>query len=226
MFVHKLGFIKPRQTQLCPKLWAFLMKISLGPFLYFGQLLSGLSLIVGFFKNSGIVIIFSWVFQYLEVDKARNAPIFLLVWDGLLGQRFLGFFSIRKTNVETATLKTLSLSYWVGLFWKHGSVATSVQEVGLFLKTRLCCHLCLESGLISENSPLFPPLSRKWVSFWKVTSVATSLFKQMVYFSEVWRHENLGFKLNLGTDKLDNDVAAATSVQKVGLINFLDGLFL
>ena len=27
MFVHKLGLIKPRQTRLCPKICAFLMKI-------------------------------------------------------------------------------------------------------------------------------------------------------------------------------------------------------
>ena len=32
-------------------------------FVYFGQLLPGLSLIVGFFKNFGIVIVFNWLFQ-------------------------------------------------------------------------------------------------------------------------------------------------------------------
>ena len=48
-------------------------------FVYFEQLLSGLSLIVGFFKNSGIVIVFRWLFQKLEVDKARNAPILSLI---------------------------------------------------------------------------------------------------------------------------------------------------
>ena len=54
-------------------------------FVYFGQLLSGLSLIVGFFKNFGIVIVFySWRFQWRKADKARNAPIFLLISDGLL----------------------------------------------------------------------------------------------------------------------------------------------
>ena len=45
---------------------------------------------------------------------------------------------------------------------------------GLILKTWLCCHLCPESGLSSENSPLLPPLSlisllppvsRKWAYF-------------------------------------------------------------
>ena len=48
-------------------------------FVYFGQVLSGLSLTVGFFKNFGIVIVLSWLFQELKVDKARNTPIFLLV---------------------------------------------------------------------------------------------------------------------------------------------------
>ena len=38
--------------------------------------------------------------------------------------------------------------------------------------------------------------------------------------------KTLGLKLNLGMDKPDNGVAVATSVQKVGLINIADGLFL
>ena len=63
-------------------------------FLFFGQLLSGLSLTVGFLKNFGIVIVFSWLFQQLKVDKARNTPIFLLVRDVLLlkGKVFLAYF--------------------------------------------------------------------------------------------------------------------------------------
>ena len=40
------------------------------------------------------------------------------------------------------------------------------------------------------------------------------------------RTKTLGLKLNLGMDRPDNGVAVATSVQKVGLINFADGLFL
>ena len=36
----------------------------------------------------------------------------------------------------------------------------------------------------------------------------------------------MGLKLNLGMDRPDNGVAVATSVQKVSLINFADGLFL
>ena len=43
---------------------------------------------------------------------------------------------------------------------------------------------------------------------------------QMVYFSEVCRHENLGLKLNLGMDRPDNGVAVTTSVKKSGL-NYL-----
>ena len=46
----------------------------------------------------------------------------------------------------------------------------------------------------------------------------------MVYFSEDTK--TLGLKLNLGMDKPDDGVAVGTSVQKVGLINFADGLFL
>ena len=59
-----MGFLNENIT------WAFSV--------YFPQLLSGLSFIVGFFKNFGIVIVFSWLFQLPKVDKARNAPIFLL----------------------------------------------------------------------------------------------------------------------------------------------------
>ena len=60
-----MGFLNENIT------WAF--------FVYFGKLLSGLFLIVGFLKNFGIVIVFSWLFQQLKVDKARNTPLFLLV---------------------------------------------------------------------------------------------------------------------------------------------------
>ena len=167
--------------------------------MYFGQLLPGLSLIVGFFKNFGIVLSLlagffnSWASSW---GWTKLATLQYFCWFEMAHcwkAKFFGlFYSIRKTNVETATLKTLSLSYWVGLFWKHASVATSVQKVGLFLlKTCLCYHLCPKSGFISsENLPLLPPLSRKWAYFfWKLVSVATS-------------------------------------VQKVGLINFADGLFL
>ena len=61
-----MGFLNENIT------WAFLC-IS-------GQLLSGLSFkIVGFFKNFETVIVSGWLFQQLKLDKARNAPIFLLV---------------------------------------------------------------------------------------------------------------------------------------------------
>ena len=133
MFVHKPGLIKPRQTQLCPKLWALWMKISLGFFVYFGQLLSGLSLIVGFFKNFGIVIVFSWLFQQLKMDKARNTPLFLLVWDGLL----------LKVKV-----------FWLTLFntedkRRNGDCQDIIFVLlsGLILKTCLCCNLWPKSGL-------------------------------------------------------------------------------
>ena len=62
--------------------------------------------------------------------------------------KFFGLLhSIRMTNIETVTFKTLPLSYWLGIFWKHASVITSVQKEGGFLKIRLCCHLCPKSGL-------------------------------------------------------------------------------
>ena len=56
----------------------------------FGQLLSGLSLIVGFFKNFGMVIVFSWLFQQLRVDKARNT--LSLRWPTVERQNFLAYF--------------------------------------------------------------------------------------------------------------------------------------
>ena len=139
------------------------------------------------------------------MDKARSAPIFLLVWDGLLlkGKVFWLILFNTEDKPRNGDSQNIIFSYWVGLFWKHASVATSVQKVGqlssvatsvqkvgqlssvatsvqkvgLFLKTRLCCHLCPESGLISENLPLLPPLSRKWAYFWKLVSVATSVQK-------------------------------------------------
>ena len=58
MFVHKLGLIALSQIMgfLNENMTCFF-------FVYFGQLLSNLSLIVGLFKNFGIAIVFSWLFQ-------------------------------------------------------------------------------------------------------------------------------------------------------------------
>ena len=71
---------------------------------------------------------------------------------------------------------------------------------GLILRTCLCCHLRPKIGL---NYP----------SGWFISLKSEDT-------------KTLGLKLNLGMDKLDNGVAVGTSVQKVGLINFADGLFL
>ena len=51
MFVHKLGLIKPRQTYPCPKLWAFLMKISLGLFCVFRTIAIRFVLNCGLFQE-------------------------------------------------------------------------------------------------------------------------------------------------------------------------------
>ena len=40
--------------------------------MYFGQLLSGLSLIVEFFKNFGIVIVVSWLFSTAEGGQSSQ----------------------------------------------------------------------------------------------------------------------------------------------------------
>ena len=124
-------------------------------FVYFGQLRSGLSLTVGFFKNFGII---------MKVDKARNTPIFLLVLDGLLlkGKAFW----LILFNMEDKPRNGDSLDI------------TFVLLIGFIMKTYLCYHLCPKSGL-----------------------------------------NCLGLQP-------DNGVAVATSVQKVGLINFGDGLFI
>ena len=138
----------------------------------FSRILGLLSFLVGFFNSwRWTKLAMLQYFCWFEMAYCCKSKFFCL------------FYSIRKTNVETATLKILFWSYWVGLFWKHASVATFVQKVGLIIY-------------------------------------------QMVYFSEVWRYENFRLKLNLAMDKPDNGVAVATVVQKVGLINFADGLFL
>ena len=137
--------------------------------MYFGQLLSGLSLIVGFLKNFGIVIVFSWLFQQLKVDKACNAPKLLLDWDGLLLKGKVFWLILFNTENKR----------------RNGNCQDSIFVLlsGLILKTCLCCHHCPKSGFnyLADG-----------------------------YFSEVWRHEHLGLKLNLGMDKPDNDVAVAT----------------
>ena len=56
--------------------------------MYFGQLLSGLSLIVGFFKNFGTVIVFS-----LGGQSSQHSNILAgLRWSTVERQRFLAYF--------------------------------------------------------------------------------------------------------------------------------------
>ena len=63
-------------------------------FVYFGQLLSGLSLIVGFFKNFGIVIVFRWFFSIAEGGQSSQHSNILagLRWPTVERQRFFGLF--------------------------------------------------------------------------------------------------------------------------------------
>ena len=119
------------------------------------------------------------------------------------------FYSIRKTNLETATLKTLSFP----TEWAYLKTCVCCHLCPKSGPTLLCCHISLESGLISENSPLLPPLSRKWAYFWKLTSVPTSVQKVGLYsensallppLSRKWAYF---WKLSF----------VATSVQKVNL---------
>ena len=119
--------------------------------MYLGLLLSGLSLIVGFFKNFGIVIVFS-------IAEGGQSSQHSNIFAGLRWSQFFGLlYSIQKTNVETGT--HYCLTEW------H------------ILKTCFSCHLCLKSGLVSEKSPLLPHTSRKWAYFCKLASVATSVQK-------------------------------------------------
>ena len=80
-------------------------------------------------------------------------------------------YSIRKTNVETVTLKALSLpserAYFENMpllpplskkwadFWKLASVATSVQKVGLFWKHGSVAISVQKVGLINFADGLF-----------------------------------------------------------------------
>ena len=63
-------------------------------FVYLGQLLSGLSLIVGFFKNFGIVIVFSWLFAIAEGGQSSQHSNILagLRWPTVERQSFLAYF--------------------------------------------------------------------------------------------------------------------------------------
>ena len=92
-----------------------------------------LSLPVGFFKNSGIVIVFSWLFQKLATLQY--------------------FAGLRWPTVERQI-------FWIILFntedkRKNGESQDIICVLlsGLILKTWVCCHLCPKSGLICENSP-------------------------------------------------------------------------
>ena len=63
-------------------------------FVYFGQLLSGLSLTVGFFKNFGIVIVFSWLFSIAKGGQSSQHSNILagLRWPTVERQSFLAYF--------------------------------------------------------------------------------------------------------------------------------------
>ena len=63
--------------------------------MYFGQLLSGLSLIVGFFKNFGTVIVFSCMaFSIAEGGQSSQHSNILagLRWPTVERQSFLAYF--------------------------------------------------------------------------------------------------------------------------------------
>ena len=162
-----MGFLNENIT------WAF--------FVYSGQLLSGLSLIVGFFKNFGIVIVFSWLFSSWRWTKLAMLQYFCagLRWRTVERQSFLAYF-IQYTedkrrngdfeDIIFVLLSGLILKAWLcchlcpksGLIFENSPLLLPMsRKWTYFLKTRLCCHLCPESGLISENSPLLPPLSKK-----------------------------------------------------------------
>ena len=144
--------------------------LSLKLFVYFRQLLSGLSLIVGFPKNFGIVILFTWLSQQFKVDKTENTPIFYwfeMTYCSKSKVFWLTSYVICKTKVETTTLKTY-----------HIIVPDLLN--GLILKTCLCCHLCppqtVSLFLLKTCLYRLPLLSRRWTF---------QLTLQMVYFSEV-----------------------------------------
>ena len=121
---------------------AFLMKISLGlfclcPYLWaFPRILGLLSFLVGFSIAGG----------------------------GQSSQRSNIFAGLRW---PTVVLK--GKVFWLILFntedkRRNGDSQDIIFVLlsGLILKTWVYCHLCPKSGLISENSPLLLPLSRKW----------------------------------------------------------------
>ena len=101
--------------------------------MFFGQLLSGLSLTVGFLKNFGIVIVFSWLFQQLKVDKARNTPIFLLVRDVLLLKGKVFWLILFNTEDKPRNGDSLDITF--------------VLLIGLIMKTYPCYHLFPKSEL-------------------------------------------------------------------------------
>ena len=86
--------------------WAF--------FVYFGQFAITFVLNCRLFQEFWDCYRFKLAFSIAGGGQSsQRSNIFAgLRWPNVERQRFFGlFYSIRKTNVETATLKTLSLSY-------------------------------------------------------------------------------------------------------------------
>ena len=109
--------------------WAF--------FVYFGQLLSGLSLTVSFFKNFGIVIVFSYFlvvfFNSQRWTKLATLQYFCwLRWPAVERQSFF-WFILLNTEDKRRNGGSQDIIF--------------VLQGGLILKTCLCCHLCPKIGL-------------------------------------------------------------------------------
>ena len=100
--------------------------------MYFGQLLSGLSLIVGFFKNFEIVIVFSRLFSKTEGGQSSQHSNILagLRWPTVERQSF--WLILCNTEDKPRNGDSLDIIF--------------VLLIGLIMKTYLCYHLCPKSG--------------------------------------------------------------------------------
>ena len=158
MFVPRLGLIKPGQTYVCPKLWAFSITITLWLILHFlenrrlvcPKLAAGffrtfclLSLSVGFFNGPGRTYLatlqcLSWLLE----DQ-----ICLLAFSTEFERHMLQWWVSRNValGLSISLFQIVQDSFVQKLACSNRLLLLHVSKVGLFLN--LCFHLYPKFGL-------------------------------------------------------------------------------
>ena len=158
MFVARLGLIKPGQTYVCPKLWAFSITITLWLILhFFGESSSGLSEAAGFFRTFCLLSLSVGFFN--RPGRTYLATLQCLSWL-LEDQICLLAFS---TQFERHTLqrwvsRNVGLGLSIGLFQIVQD--SFVQKLACSNKLLLLL-LCVQSWFIFKF--MFPSLSQIWL---------------------------------------------------------------